>query len=102
MTTTSIGKIRSLRNASRREKSAADTTGHITHRTTGTLEQVSHNPPPSKHENRTGKYQEPEEREAVLLLARFIDRIFFAHGFPAFAARSRVGSWMAPDLTNLR
>lgn len=83
-------------------KSAADTTGHITHRTTGTLEQVSHNPPPSKHENRTGKYQEPEEREAVLLLARFIDRIFFAHGFPAFAARSRVGSWMAPDLTNLR
>lgn len=83
-------------------KSAADTTGHITHRTIGTLEQVSHNSPPSKHENRTGKNQEPEEREAVLLLARFIDRIFFAHGFPAFAARSRVGSWMAPDSTNLR
>lgn len=46
MTITSLGKIRSLRNASLREKSAADTTGHITHRITGTLEQVSHNPPP--------------------------------------------------------
>ena len=45
---------------------------------------------------------EPDEREAVLLVARFIDRIFFAHGVPAFAARSRVGSGMAPDSTNLR
>lgn len=46
MTITSLGKIRSLRNASRREKSAADTTGHITHRIAGALEQVTHDPPP--------------------------------------------------------
>lgn len=27
-------------------KSAADTTGNVTHRITGTLEQVTHDPPP--------------------------------------------------------
>lgn len=46
MTITSIGKIRSLRNASLREKSAADTTGNVTHRIAGALEQVTHDPPP--------------------------------------------------------